>query len=87
MSRLMIGGDALLLLGDHTASFLRADRDAQKGTAQIRRRDKRPALGRHENDRLVQEILKIRPGKTGSHACELRKIHFLRELLVGCVQP
>ncbi len=79
MACLVVCSDTLFLLGDDPALFLRADPDLYEGTVDIFLTDEIVVFLCRNDSSLVHQVLKVRPGKSGSRLGHSRKIHILAE--------
>ena len=82
VARLVVGRDALILLGDDAALLLRADTDLDKRLVDILLHQIFAVFLRGIDGRLVHQVLQIRPGETGGGLRHPVKIHVLAQRFI-----
>ncbi|MPN55777.1 hypothetical protein SDC9_203461 [bioreactor metagenome] len=85
VSCFVIGGDALVDLGDHTAALFGAHLHAGYRFFKLRHANCLFAAARGENRRLVEHVFQISAGKAGRALCQNGKLHLFGQRLIARV--
>ena len=81
--RLVVGSDALLLLRDDAAVFLRSDPDPDERLLDVLLLQEDSLLLRGQDRCLIHQILQVCPGKSRRRAGHRAKIHVIRQGLLS----
>ena len=77
MALFMVCRDPFLLIGNHTALLFSSDTDLDKGTANVRLCNKHSCLLGRIDSALIEQILQVRPCKSGCRLRDLAQIYIV----------